>query len=198
MAKTFAYALAAVVAFGTIASTHDEAKAGNGTGLAVGLGILALGAMANSAQHAKPAHQAKPAPRQTAAQKEKAKYVQRDNAADSQSRAMAARKAKQDKIVAAANTAPEAEEVKSDSSYVAAPSTSALLVKADSAATAEPALVTETSSTTPATETVAEAADTSEAAETAAETAATDDAGDIGCKKYIPAIGVTISVDCDK
>lgn len=194
-------------------------------GLGILAGAVVLGAAANAAQknkakararaRAKAKANARAKARARAASKKKAAYAaaKKKKAAQkraayaaakkkkaAQKRALAAKEAKQEKVAAAeaearkeAEAQAKADAEKTEGSFVGAPSTAALLTSQDVAEDAK----APTGSGTDATEVAV--VDENEASATTETTPAVEnnsDNGEGGCKRFIPAVGLTVSVGC--
>lgn len=213
--------MAASLPFATTAQAGKGAK----VGLGILAGAVVLGAMANAAQKnkakakararakAKAQARARAKARAAAAAKKRKAAQQRAIAAKkrkaaqqraiaakkrkaAEQRAYAAKKAKQQKVAAAeaearaeAEAQAKADAEKTEGAFVSAPSTAALLTSKDVGDAP-----TETAKTDTATEVaVVDKADTATEAAPVVENA---DAGEGGCKRFIPAVGLTVSVGC--
>lgn len=191
----------------------SAAQAGKKT--AIGLGILAgavvLGAAASAAKNnqrkakararAKAKAQARARQRAIAAKKKKAAqqraYAASKKKKAAQQRAIAAKKAKQKQIAASeaaaraeAEAQAKADAEKTEGAFVEAPSTAALLTSQDVADDTN-----ETQKTGDATEVAV--ANESETKTTETTPVVENSEGeDGGCKRFIPAVGLTVSVGC--
>lgn len=193
MAKKLSITVIAATVAASLAITSAAEAGGRGVALGVGLGVLAVGAMAHQAQKAKQAQmararaQAQAQARAKAQAQARAKAQAQAAAAKRQQQAAAAAKAKAQ--AAKADQEDNAEEVAEEttksgpSTYVAAPSSSAALTQADinaaNAETAKGASTVTVAGTPAATEEIAD------------ETPASNT-----CKRFVPALGVPVDVDC--
>ena len=197
----------------------SAAQAGKKT--AIGLGVLGaavvLGAAAQASknqQRAKARARAKAKARHRAkaraAAKKKAAYAAKKKAAQrraiaakkkkaAQQRAYAAKKAKQQKVAATEAKAREeaqaqakADAEKTEGSFVSAPSTAALLTSKDVTEDAEP----KTNSGDATEVAVVNEDDTGETTTDATPVVENTENGEGGCKRFIPAVGLTVSVGC--
>lgn len=193
------------------------AQAGKKTALGIVAGAVVLGAMANAAQknqakakararakakaRARAKAKARAAAKRKAAQK-RAIAAKRKKAA-AQKRALAAKKkkaaAEQKKVAAAEAKAREeaaaqakADAEKTEGSFVSAPSTAALLTSKDVNEDAND----RKSPTDPTEVAVVDEGDNSETTTDAAPIVENTTDGDGNCKRFIPAVGLTVSVGC--
>lgn len=211
--------LITVVSVFMAASLPMSSAAQAGKKTAIGLGIVAgaviLGAAANAAAKKKQRKaRAKARARSKARARAKAKARQRAIAAKkkkaaqqrayaakkkkaAQKRALAAKKAEQKKVAAAeakarseAEAQAKADAEKTEGSFVGAPSTAALLTSQDVAEDTN-----EVKSTDDATE-VAVVDETETENTDATPVVEANETGDGNCKRFIPAVGLTVSVGC--
>jgi hypothetical protein len=192
MAKKLSMTVIAATVAASLAITPAAEAGGRGLALGVGLGVLAVGAMAHQAQQAKQAKMARARAQAQAQARAKAQ-------AQARAKAQAAAAARQKQAAAAAKARAQAAKAEQSqdtqdevaekttnsgpSTYVAAPSSTAALTRADvhgaGSETADAATVA-------AVDTPAATNDATAEEEPASST----------CKRYVPALGVAVDVDC--
>ena len=204
--KITTFALAATVALGSFTIQPQQAQAGKGLGIGLGVGLVAGAMLAKSAQ----AHKQKQARQQAIARKKAAARKQAIAAKKAAARKQAIAAKQQEAARQAALAAREAEAAK-----IAA----AKQAEAQNIAGAQPELVEDTSRiddsvrptsvsslaalANPLPKNQAAASDdfepveaTAPVAETPATTTAAANDNSVGCKKYLPSAGLTITVPC--
>ncbi|WP_334149396.1 hypothetical protein [Hyphomicrobium sp.] len=194
MAKKLSMTVIAATVAASLAITPAAEAGGRGLALGVGLGVLAVGAMAHQAQQAKQAKMARARAQAQAQARAKAQAQ-----AQARAKAQAAAAARQKQAAAAAKARAQAAKAEQSqdtqdevaekttnsgpSTYVAAPSSTAALTRADvhgaGSETADAATVA-------AVDTPAATNDATAEEEPASST----------CKRYVPALGVAVDVDC--
>ncbi|MCC7254169.1 hypothetical protein [Hyphomicrobium sp.] len=198
MAKKLSITVIAATVAASLAITPAAEAGGRGLALGVGLGVLAVGAMAHQAQQAKQAKMARARAQAQAQARAKAQAQAKAKAqARAQAQAAAAKRqqqlaaAQKAKAAAAADVEQEDEVAEKTtksgpSTYVAAPSSTAALtqVDVDQANAANGSTPVDTASVA-----VADSAP----AETPS---ATDEEEEQTCKRFVPALGVAVDVDC--
>lgn len=217
--KITTFALAATVALGSFTIQPQQAQAGKGLGIGLGVGLVAGAMLAKSAQ----AHQQKKAAQQRAIARKKAAARQRAIArkkAAARQQAIARKKAAARKQAIAAKQQEAARQAalaarEAEAAKIAA----AKQAEAQNIAGAQPELVEDTSRiddtvrptsvsslaalATPLPQSKASLTDdfepveaTAPVAETPATTTAAANDNSVGCKKYLPSAGLTITVPC--